>query len=139
MREDWQKARLELDGSDGIAGETLWVERIGNDLYRLLNKSVLDRSYARNDVVRCYEKNGRLTVGELVNELSNFRILFKKPDNHKVLDYLTGIGGSFEKTAENLYVFEIPAPPKLKISLRELGTYLDKLESTGFLRWEAGK
>ena len=84
MREDWQKARLELDGSDGIASETLWVELIGNDLYRLLNKSVLDRSYARNDVIRCYEKKGRLMVGELVNKLRTCFITQKQNNCLKV-------------------------------------------------------
>lgn len=150
MENDEVKIKIRLDDTTPFQLEGLWAEKVGPDLYRLLNTPFTAYGYAWGDVVRCQEEEDGLYVVEVVNHSgsSTVRIVFApttgEEAREEIVNYLSYLGCSFESTGEqfpvgDLYAFDVPAEPELKISMRELAIYLNELEQREVLNWETGK
>ncbi|HEX2914754.1 MAG TPA: DUF4265 domain-containing protein [Chloroflexia bacterium] len=127
-----------------IGVEGLWAEKIDADLYRLLNIPFVARGFAWGDVVRCEEVQARLVATETVQDSGNstIRLLFRDPnceEAERTVNYLQYLGCSFESN-RNLFAFDVPPEPQLKISLRELAAYLNEISGlSDNMDWETGK
>lgn len=136
--------RVERPGLPQPGVEGLWAERVGPDTYRLLNIPFLARGYAWGDVVRCDNVQDRLVAQETISHSgsSTLRLLFRdttRPEVQQIVGYLQYLGCSFENS-HNLYAFDVPPEPQLKVSFKELVGYLKEMASdSDNFDWETGK
>jgi hypothetical protein len=136
--------RIALAENSPIKGENLWAEKVGPDLYQLRNTPFFANGLAWGDVVRCTEdEQGILHFEKLVDSGQNgtLRVYFEPKWDFaidRILAYLTYVGCTFESSGR-LYAFDVPTEPDLKISHRELASYLNELQESGIIAWEKGK
>ncbi len=137
-----ERASPNVEPQVGVEG--LWAEKVGPDLYRLLNIPFLAKGYAWGDVVRCDEVKDRLYAVETVSHSgsSTIRLLFREPTSDetvRTVSYLQYLGCTYE-SSRNLFAFDVPPEPTLKVSLPELAAYLNEIShESDSLDWETAK
>lgn len=132
------KIRFDLKG-EPVAGETLWAEPVGENLYRLLNIPFHAMGYAYDDIVRTKENNGWQEVVALEEDSGNgtVRIYFNSDDQSQVeniLHEISAMGCEIERASSRFVAISIPVTMETPFSY-----IADYLNSNGLLNWEIGK
>jgi hypothetical protein len=135
------KIRIPLpEGS--FAGETLWAEQVGEDLYRLLNIPFSATGYAEDDIVRCQKLEEWIEVIALEKDSGNgtLRLMFADAESKEaqfILDELVSVGCTYERASSKLVAVTIP--PNLEIPFSQLSDFLNNTTDNVLVGWEVGK
>ena len=136
------KVRIAL--ADGpVAGETLWAEPAGQNLYRLANCPFYAYGLAEGDLVCCVERDGWPTVAAVQESGGNYTIRIYFAQNaensnvEEVLRELTSVGCTFERASPQLVA--ITVPEVMEISFSQLSNYLNATGDDIVAGWEVGK
>ncbi|MFI5297518.1 MAG: DUF4265 domain-containing protein [Polyangiales bacterium] len=139
---DLCKVRIDLSSVAGapVAGELLWAEALGDDLYRLRNIPGFAFGLSEGDVVRCTLREGVNTVTSLVHDSGNgvVRVYFRGPstsDRERVCVALRRFGCTHEVGRHALDFFTVPASSIGH--LHEIARILN--EEDAVEAWEIGK
>jgi hypothetical protein len=139
---DLRKVRIDLSLIDGApaAGELLWAQPLGDNLFRLRNIPSFAFGLSEGDVVRCTEENGVTTVSSLVHDSGNgaIRVYFRGEsavDRERVFAALRKRGCSHELGHRTLVMFTVPA--KSAEHFPEIARVLN--EEAVVEAWEIGK
>ncbi|MFI5300965.1 MAG: DUF4265 domain-containing protein [Polyangiales bacterium] len=113
---DLCKVRIDLSSVPGaaVAGESLWAEPLGADLFRLRNIPGFAFGLSEGDVVRCTLRGGVSTVTSLVHDSGNgvLRVYFRgrsTSDRERVCVALGKFGCAHEVGRLALVMFTVPA------------------------------
>jgi len=125
-----------------IAGETLWAERVGDGLYRLLNIPFHVMGYAEGDIVRCMKHENAEEVVSLEKDSGNgvIRIMFTDSETQAAQDILaelTSVGCQYERASSQLVAMTVP--PHLAIPFSQVANYLNSTNDDIVTGWEVGK
>ena len=136
-----RKVRITLNNGP-FAGETLWAEPLGDNLYRLENIPVYANGYAYGDVVRCEEVDSFLEVKALVQDSGNgtIRIAFADPDSAEALSVLndfSSLNCEYEKTGSKMVAISLPYD--LEVPFSQMANYLNATNDVFVIGWEIGK
>ena len=138
-----KETKIRIPLPDGpFAGETLWAEQVGKDLYRLLNIPFHATDYAEGDVVRTQHQEGWNEIVAMENDSGNgtVRLLFSDSNSNEaeiVLNELVSVGCTYERASTNLVAVTIPA--SLSISFSQLSNFLNNTSDEILIGWEVAK
>src|ERR1700722_13418656 len=99
---------------DAYAVETLWAERLRDDLYRLRNVPILAYGYSEQDIVTTADIDGRLVVTGVAERSghSTYRIFFPEPMGndqfHPLWEPLERLGCTYERANPCLIGIDVP-------------------------------
>ena len=124
--------------------ETLWAERLGEQLYRLDNAPWYARGCALDDLVQCHEDAGRLPRFVRVVRPSGNRTLRiyvpntaeRQATKKELFEWLAQADCPFEEYAASAGLIAVTIP-----SFVEAGPLLERLaalEADGRAHWESG-
>lgn len=102
----------------GFVEETIWVKKVGDDLYQLQNTPFFAKGLAYLDVVSAMPENGRLMLGGVkgASRRSTYRVHVKvatpPPSVQPLFDQLMALGCTYESHVETLwtlFAWDVPA------------------------------
>ncbi len=138
------KIRFDLQRQDaGISGETVWAERVGQDLYRLRNIPFHTFGFAFGDIVRTAERDGWPTVVGLAQDGGNYavRIMFAVDSEslqaQEVLRELRSVGCTFEMASGRLVAVDVPLD--MEVPFQQMVNYLNSIDVDVISGWEIAK
>jgi hypothetical protein len=135
------KIRIPLpEGS--FAGETLWAEKVGEDLYRLLNIPFSATGYAEADIVRCQKREGWDEVIALEKDSGNgtLRLMFADSTSKEaqfILDELVSVRCIYERASSKLVAVTVPS--SLEVPFSQLSNFLNNTSDDVLIGWEVAK
>ena len=112
--------------------ETLWAERVGEDLYRLDNSPFFAYGVSWQDVVEAHpDAHGMLVMSRVVEKAGHrtVRVIFdpgvdESPDARRILDGVVALGASYEGANPRYLAIDIPP----EVDLMEVARYLTNHE-----------
>jgi hypothetical protein len=138
-----QKIKIRIPLPEGsFAGETLWAEKVGEDLYRLLNIPFSAMGYAEDDIVRCRKHEGLNEVIALEKDGRNgtLRLMFADSQSKEaqfILDELVSVGCTYERASSKLVA--VTVPPTLEVPFSQLSHFLNNTTDNVLAGWEVAK
>ena len=125
---------------EGVAGEFLWAEDLGNCHYRIDNSPFSAFGFSLDDVVMAHPKDAILTVSGIVRrgKHSTYRVRLTPNLNHS--DFLLAwrplekFGCTYEGTGEPDLIYAIDVPPHTDIS--EIYSLLEHYERAKIWHFE---
>ncbi len=136
------KIRFDLHG-DPVAGETVWADNLGDNLYRLQNIPFHAFGFALGDVVRCEKRKDWEEVVGIHQDSGNLtiRIYFASASvgtqSQQVMDELASVGCEYERASPTLVAVSIP--PTVEVPFSQISNYLNGLDDMIVAGWEVGK
>lgn len=124
--------------------ETLWAERLGDQLYRLDNTPWYAKGCALDDLIQCDEPPGELPrFRKVVRPSGNRTVRVFIPDTPdraamktEILDLLSELGGLTEEFGEDKGLIAVTIPKAANADL--VFTRLNALEAEKRAYWESG-
>lgn len=125
-----------------FAGETLWAEPVGENLYRLLNIPFSATGYAEDDIVRCQRREEWDEVIALEKDSGNgtLRLMFADAESKEaqfILDELVSVGCTYEQASSRLVA--VTVPPNLEVPFSQLANFLNNTADDILMGWEVAK
>jgi uncharacterized protein DUF4265 len=138
-----QKAKVRIPINEGsISGETLWAEKVGDNLFRLCNIPFIANGYAEGDIVLCQQKNGFDEVISIKEDSGNgtIRLIFTNPHGNEaqqILKELESVGCTYEFSSSKLVGVTIPC--ELEVPFSQLSNFLNTSDNKILSGWEVAK
>jgi hypothetical protein len=135
------KVRILLtEGS--LTGETLWAEKIDENVFRLCNIPFEAKGYAEDDIVLCQPKDGFNEVVSIKEDSGNgtIRLLFSNSLSKEALEILKeleSVGCGYEFASSELVAVTIP--PTLGVPFLQLSNFLNNTDDDILVGWEIAK
>ena len=136
-------AKVRILLSEGsLTGETLWAEKIDENIFRLCNIPFEAKGYAEDDIVLCQQKDGFNEVISIQEDSGNgtIRLLFsdsRSDEALEILKELETIGCGYEFASSELVAVTIP--PTLEVPFSQLSNFLNETDNEVLVGWEVTK
>jgi hypothetical protein len=139
-----ERGRIALDlGGEPAGTETVWAERVGSNVYRLLNTPFFAHGYAWGDTVKCIEQDGFPRVVGLERDSGNstlriyFASDFENPAVQYVLEELVSVGCNYEQGSDRMVAVNVP--PDMEVPFSQMVNFLNGIDEAVLVGWEIGK
>jgi hypothetical protein len=138
-----QKTKIRIPIHEGsVSEETLWAEKIDENLFRLCNIPFVAKGYAEDDIVFCQQKDDFNEVVSIKEDSGNgtIRLLFSNSHSEEaqeVLKELKSVGCSYEFASSKLVGVTIPS--HLEIPFSQLSNFLNATDDNILSGWEVAK
>jgi len=138
-----QKTKIRIPPYEtSVSGETLWAEKVDENVFRLCNIPFVAKGYAENDIVLCQYRDGFNEVVSIKEDGGNgtIRLLFSNSHSKEaqvILEELKSIGCSYELASSQ--IVGVTIPPTLGVPFSQLSHFLNTTDDEILVGWEVAK